>query len=240
MIRCENITKYYRRSRVLDNVSLTVEEGHMLGLIGPGGAGKSLLVKIICGLVEPDAGRVFVNDAEITAMGESELQKVREQMGMVFQNYALFDFMNVGENIALPLRMLGNASEEEIEEAVAEMLEKVALPGIQHKLPNELSGGMKKRVSFARAVIRNPPIIMYDDPTAGLDPVTSAKIFRLLIDRQNAGTTAITISHDLDGIRPLCDRWVMLDRGRLIFHGSTEAIVASQDRFVQAFWRGRG
>ena len=235
-IACHDLTKYYRRAKVLDGVTFSVHRGKMLGLIGPGGAGKSLIVKIICGLVDADGGRVEVDGVDISGLSESEIQSLREKMGMVFQNYALFDFMNVGENIALPLRMQGTP-EEELRERVADILEKVALPGIQHKLVGELSGGMKKRVSFARAVIRRPPIVIYDDPTAGLDPVTSAKIFRLLEDMQAQGTTSITISHDLDGLKPLCDEWLLVDHGRLVFHGDTDAIERCGIDLVRRFWR---
>lgn len=237
-IRCDAISKYYRRAPVLDAISLSVHPGQMLGLIGPGASGKSLLVKIICGLVKPDSGSVLIDGEEITGLGEAAMQRMRARLGMVFQNYALFDFMNVGDNIALPLRMEGLSSESEIRDRVADILQKVALPGIEHKMPNELSGGMKKRVSFARAVIRKPPIVIYDDPTAGLDPVTSAKIFELLKDMQRAGTTSITISHDMNGIKPLCDAWALLDRGRLCFFGTTPDFESSEHPLVSAFWRG--
>jgi phospholipid/cholesterol/gamma-HCH transport system ATP-binding protein len=232
------LLKRFGRALALDHVSLSVAAGQMLGLIGPGASGKSLIVKIICGLIRPDAGHAWVDGHDVTALKQAQLQAVRARIGMVFQNYALFDFMNVGDNIALPLRMQGGVPEAEVRERVAEILEKVALPGIQHKLPSELSGGMKKRVSFARAVIRKPPIVIYDDPTAGLDPVTSAKIFDLLRDMQRAGTTSVTISHDMDGIKPLCDAWALIDRGRLAFQGDTAAFEASDDPLVRAFWRG--
>lgn len=237
-IRCEGLTKRFGRAVALDGVSLAVAPGTMLGLIGPGAAGKSLIVKIICGLMKPDAGHAWVDGQDMTALKEAQLQAMRAKIGMVFQNYALFDFMNVGDNIALPLRMQGDVPEGEVRDRVAQILEQVALPGIQHKLPSELSGGMKKRVSFARAVIRKPPIVIYDDPTAGLDPVTSAKIFALLQEMQRAGTTSVTISHDMDGIKPLCDAWALIDRGRVVFTGSTAAFEASDDPLVKAFWRG--
>jgi len=237
-IRCQGVSKYYRRTAVLDAVDLEVRDGTMLGLIGPGAAGKSLLVKIICGLVAPDEGHVFIDDIDVTRLRERELQALRMRLGMVFQNYALFDFMNVGENIALPLRMEGRSSETSIRNRVAEVLEQVALPGIQDKMPRELSGGMKKRVSFVRAVVRRPPIVIYDDPTGGLDPVTSAKIFRLLSDMKAQGTTSITISHDLDGIRPLCDQWLLIEHGKTLFSGDTSAIDQCETPYVRQFWRG--
>ena len=170
MIEVRGVVKYYQSDRVLDDVSLRVEDGQQLALIGPGGAGKTLLLKIITALVEPDAGEVRVGDTDMNAIGEVELARVRNGMGMLFQNYALFDFMNVEENIAFPLRQRGEHTDAEIREKVDELLAKVDLPGINQKFPNELSGGMKKRVTFARAVIHDPPILFYDDPTAGLDP----------------------------------------------------------------------
>jgi phospholipid/cholesterol/gamma-HCH transport system ATP-binding protein len=147
--------------------------------------------------------------------------------------------MTVGENIAFPLRQEGGRSEAEIRERVAELLEKVDLPGIENLEINELSGGMKKRVSFARAIVRNPPILIYDDPTAGLDPVTSSKIFILLKDiRDRFGTTSITISHDLAGMREVCDLWAMLEKGRLLFFGTAEEIERCDDPLVRDFWEG--
>ncbi len=234
-LSCHAITKRFQGQRVLDQVGFTLAHGQMLGLIGPGGAGKSLLLKILCGLVRPDAGQVRLEGQDLTRASETQWQQQRQSIGMVFQNYALFDFMNVADNIALPLRMLGVA-EGEVQERVDDILAKVSLRGVQEKMPNELSGGMKKRVSFARAVVRRPPILLYDDPTAGLDPVTSAKIWELLRDMQRQGTTAITVSHDLGGIRHLCDQWLLLDRGRIVFSGDSEALFASHDPFVLDFW----
>lgn len=239
MIRVEDVTRLYLGRPVLDRVSLEVPEGTNLGLIGPGGAGKSLLLKIICGLVEPDGGATYVNDVRVQGLSVAELDRLRFDIGMLFQNYALFDFMNVAENIAFPLRQVGELSEAEIEQKVQAMLELVGLPTIGHQFPNELSGGMKKRVSFCRAVIPQPPIVFYDDPTAGLDPVTSSKIFRLLEQmRDERGVTSITISHDIDGIKDICDSFALLDRGRLVFWGSRDDIERCEIPLVQQFWQG--
>ena len=239
MIRVAGITKYYLGATVLDDVCLDIPEGTNLGLMGPGGAGKSLLLKIVAGLVEPDAGRVYVDGHDVGSLDAHKLADLRFSIGMVFQNYALFDSMNVGDNIAFPLRQRGGVSEEEIESRVREQLALVGLPGVAHQFPNELSGGMKKRVSFCRAVIPAPPLLFYDDPTAGLDPVTSSKIFTHLRRMQTqGGTTAITISHDIDGIKPICDRFALLDHGRLVFHGTRAEIEASSDHLVRQFWDG--
>lgn len=239
MIEVAGIVKYYQSDRVLDDVSLRIDEGQQLALIGPGGAGKTLLLKIITALVSPDAGTVRVGDVDMNSIGEVELARVRNGMGMLFQNYALFDFMNVQENIAFPLRQRGEHSDAEIREKVDELLAKVDLPGINHKFPNELSGGMKKRVTFARAVIHDPPILFYDDPTAGLDPVTSGKIFKLLRQRrEEKGTTSIVITHDILGVREICDDFALMNHGKLVFRGTQDEIEACDDTFVQQFWRG--
>ncbi len=239
MIRVENISKRHEGRMVLKDVSMDIAEGANIGLIGPGGGGKSLILKIICGLVTPDSGNVFIDDIDVHSLGPTELADLRFRIGMLFQNYALFDFMNCADNIAFPLRQEGTHSEEEIAEAVHQALHDISLPDIGHLYPNELSGGMKKRVSFARAVIRRPPIVFYDDPTAGLDPVTSSKIFILLRKIQTElGVTSVTISHDIGGIKEICDRFVLLDQGKIIFEGDRDEIEASEIPIVKKFWHG--
>lgn len=239
MIRVENISMDHSGRPVLSDVSLEVPQGSNVGLIGPGGAGKTLLIKIICGLVTPKSGRVFINDTEVHALSPPELAELRADIGMLFQNYALFDFMTVAENIAFPLRQVGGYSEAEIDERVRELLAQIGLPTAYAKFPNELSGGMKKRVTFARAVIQKPPLLFYDDPTAGLDPVTSSKIFALLQDmKQRSGTTSMTISHDIEGIKEICDYFAMLHKGELVFFGSRDEIEACDLELVRQFWQG--
>lgn len=239
MIRVEEVTKFHQGRCVLDQISLEIPEGTNLGLIGPGGAGKSVLLKCICGLIRPENGSVFIGDDAVLELDEIELAKLRFRIGMLFQNYALFDFMNVTDNIAFPLRQEGKLSEEEILSRVEDILEEVDLPGIGDRYPNELSGGMKKRVSFARAVIPEPPILFYDDPTAGLDPVTSSKIFKLLENlREERGVTSVTISHDIEGIKEICDHFALLDRGQLVFYGDREAFESTEMTLVRKFWDG--
>lgn len=239
MIEVRNVTKFYGSTPVLDNVSLTIEPGTQLGLIGAGGSGKSLLIKVIAGLVKPDIGTVFIEGDEVPRLGAVELARVRAKMGMLFQNYALFDFMTVGENVAFPMRQVGLVDEATIAAKVTALLESVGLPNVQHLYPNELSGGMKKRVTFARAVINDAPVLFYDDPTAGLDPVTSSKIFILLEERwKKHRTTSVVISHDVLGMRDICNRFAMLDHGRLVFEGTRDQIDACEDLGVQRFWRG--
>lgn len=239
MISIENISKYHEGRPVLTNVSMTIAEGNNVGLIGPGGAGKSLILKIICGLVTPDEGRVLIDGTDVHTLGPTELADLRFRIGMLFQNYALFDDMDVSENIAFPLRQEGGHSPEEIQAKVKQALLDISLPGIGNRFPNELSGGMKKRVSFARAVIRRPPILFYDDPTAGLDPVTSSKIFILLRKmQQEQGVTSVTISHDIEGIKEICDRFVLLDQGEIVFDGTKQEIETCEIPLVSKFWQG--
>jgi len=239
MIEVEGISKRHGGEWVLRDISLTVPEESYLGLIGPGGAGKSLLMKILVGLVDPDRGTVRVRGTNVQSLSETERDELRIDIGMLFQNYALFDFMTVAENIAFPLRREGELDGTAIEARVEELLREIGLPHAADQYPKELSGGMKKRVSFARAIVRQPPMLMYDDPTAGLDPVTSAKIFRLLRKlKREQPTTAVTISHDIGGIRELSDRVVMLDDGEMVFEGTVDEIGNCERPRVREFWRG--
>lgn len=240
MIQVDSISKRHAGQWVLRDVSVEVPEGTYLGLIGPGGAGKSLLLKIVAGLVEPDEGEVWVRGENVHALSPTELAELRFHVGMLFQNYALFDYMTVSENIAFPLHQAGELGDDAIEARVQDILEEIGLPKAADQYPNELSGGMKKRVSFARSVIRRPPILLYDDPTAGLDPVTSSKIFRLLKKlRHEHDSTAITVGHDLRGIEVISDHVAMLDEGRLRFHGTIDELESCSDERVHTFWQGR-
>ena len=216
MIRLKHVTKRFAGALVLDDVSFEVPTGGTLGLVGEGGAGKSLALKVVCGLVRPDSGHVQVDDDVVTALSETELMRVRARIGMVFQNYALFDYLTVGDNIAFPLRQLGTYPADEVQRRVRRRLEQVHLPGIEGLMPAELSGGMKKRVCLARATIHDPPILLCDDPTAGLDPVTTNRIFGLLKQLQSeTSATAVVVSHEVDYLRPLCDDFVLLEGGRV-------------------------
>jgi phospholipid/cholesterol/gamma-HCH transport system ATP-binding protein len=239
VIRVEGVSKSFGGVPVLTDVSFEVPTGGTLALVGPGGAGKSLLLKLICGLLRPDSGRIFVDDDEVTALGEAALMRVRGRIGMVFQNYALFDYMNVGQNVGFPLAQAGGVAEDEIRRRVATRLAEVNLEGIEHLMPRELSGGMKKRVCLARATIHDPPIMLCDDPTAGLDPVTTTRIFRLLkrLQAEN-GATAIIVSHEVDYLRPLCDRFVMLSRGEMLFRGAYDDALAAAPAEARQFLTG--
>lgn len=237
MIRLDRVSKRYGPALVLDDVSLTLPAGGTLGLVGAGGAGKSLVLKLLCGLIKPDAGHVWLGDTEISALDERRLMTIRERIGMVFQNYALFDYLTVADNIGFPLARMGRPPAE-IATQVATRLRQVHLPHIGPLYPRELSGGMKKRVCLARATVHDPPIMLCDDPTAGLDPVTTHRIFRLLKDlqAQNAAT-AIIVSHETTYLEPICDHLALLEHGRLIHAGPTAE--AMQHPAVHAFMTGR-
>ncbi|MCA9544279.1 MAG: ATP-binding cassette domain-containing protein, partial [Myxococcales bacterium] len=186
--------------------------------------------------LRPDAGRIWLDDDEVTALGERALMRVRAKIGMVFQNYALFDYLTVGENIGFPLTRLGDASAADIAAKVALRLAQVHLPGIEARFPGELSGGMKKRVCVARATVHDPPFLLCDDPTAGLDPVTTNRIFGLLKALQaEHGATLLIVSHEVAALAPLCDRFVMLRAGQVVFDGPPDQAHTAEDPEVRAF-----
>jgi len=238
LIRVEDIHLSFK-SPVLRGVSFEVQEGEIYALIGPGASGKSVLLKTIAGLLRPARGHVWIGDVEVTASDELQMMELRKKIGMLFQNYALFD-KTVGENIAFPLERLFDMPEDEIRERVAERLAAVALPGIEDRIPASLSGGQKKRVGVARATIARAPVVLYDEPTAGLDPVTSQKIYNLIRDEQRAQkSTAIVISSDVAGVLTIADRVGMLLNGRLIFEGTVEEARASKHPAVEQFVHGK-
>ncbi|HEX3595488.1 MAG TPA: ATP-binding cassette domain-containing protein [Polyangiaceae bacterium] len=238
MIRLEAVTKTFERP-VLRGVDLTVPEGCLFGLIGAGGAGKSVVVKAIAGLVTPDGGEITVNGSEVLSMSEAELARHRRNIGMVFQNNALFDFMTIGENVAFPLRRLLRLDASEIAERVAERLARVGLSGFEGRMPAGLSGGQKKRAGIARATITRAPIVLCDEPAAGLDPVTSQRIFDLLREeQQHAGSTVLMVSSDVDRLLTVTDRIGVLHEGRLVFEGTTEETRASDVPLVRQLLQG--
>ena len=238
MIRLQGIKKSFDHP-VLRGIDLEVPAGCLYGLIGPGASGKSVLLKIITGLIRPESGKVFIDDRDVLAMTDLELQEFRKRIGMLFQNNALFDFMTVADNIAFPLRRLFDLSDAEIARRVAERLSCVSLPGFEERMPAGLSGGQKKRIGVARATVIGAPIVLYDEPAAGLDPVTSQRIFNLLrAEQQSSGATVVMVSSDLDRLLTVTDRIGMMYRGRLIFDGTTEEARASRNPYVHQFVHG--
>lgn len=245
MITLEGVSKSFRPAgggppnHVLRKVSLHVPPSCLYGLIGPGASGKSILLKLVTGLMKPDAGRVVVDGDDVTAASELDLQKMRAKFGMLFQNNALFDHLTVADNIAFPLRRLTSLPEREVQDRVSERLACVALAGFEGRMPAGLSGGQKKRVGVARATITRAPIVLYDEPAAGLDPVTSQKIFELLRAEQRASNaTVVMVSSDLDRLLTVTDRVGMMYRGQLIFDGTTAEAKASTEPRVRQFVHG--
>ncbi|WP_394839574.1 ATP-binding cassette domain-containing protein [Pendulispora rubella] len=242
MIEIRGLTKHAREPGavpILRDVSLQVPKGCLYGLIGPGAAGKSVLLKLIVGLLRADGGEILVEGEDITQMSELRLQAVRTKFGMLFQNNALFDHLSVADNIAFPLRRLFSLSEDEVAARVSERLACVALTGFETRMPSGLSGGQKKRVGVARATVSHASIVLYDEPAAGLDPVTSQKIFDLLRSEQRAsGATVIMVSSDLDRLLTVTDRVGMLYRGQLIFDGTTDEARGTTEPMVRQFVHG--
>lgn len=224
---------------VLRGVDLRVERGALVGLVGPPASGKSVLFRVIAGLVEPDAGSVKLRGKEMVGLGYEARATLQGSLGMAFQNIALFEHLSVGENLAFPLRRLAQVSESEIEERVAAELETVGLGGFQERAVQGLSGGQKRRVGIARAAITRPPILLYDEPAAGLDPVTTSRTFALLEEqRARLGSTILVISSDLDRLFEVVDEVAVLDRGRVLCQGPLPAVLASSTPAVREFLEG--
>jgi phospholipid/cholesterol/gamma-HCH transport system ATP-binding protein len=238
VVQVRHLSKAFGRP-VLRNVSVAIPKGCLYGLIGPGASGKSVLAKMITALMRPDGGDVLVDGQDVHALSTLELASFRLRFGMLFQNNALFDSLTVADNVAFPLRRLFSLPEPEIAERVAERLAAVSLAGFEPRLPAGLSGGQKKRVGVARATITRAPILIYDEPAAGLDPVTSQKIFDLLREEQRrAGATVLMISSDIERLLSVTDRVGMMYRGELVFDGTTEEAQKSTDPYVRQFVHG--
>ena len=236
MIKLVNIKMEYDKKVVFDNINLTVAPGETVAIIGPSGSGKSTLLRLMVGLTKPSAGEIWIENEEISQYKENALNKVRLKMGMVFQYSALFDFLSVGENVAFGLRQHTKLSNKEIQAIVKEKLRVVGLVGKEDFMPNQLSGGMKKRVSLARAIAINPQIILYDEPTAGLDPIMSAKIDKTIMNTQKIiGGVSVVVTHNMASAFAIADRIIMIYEGKIIAEGSTAAIKESDNDIVQKF-----
>ena len=242
MLNLVGVSRSFRGERILDGVDLCVRRGELIGLIGPAASGKSVLLKLLCTLLRPDAGAgaVHIDGEDLTHADEDRRVAARARFGMLFQNNALFDFMTVGENVAFPLLRRGTATATAAAEQAAERLRAVGLAGSERKFPSELSGGMRKRVGIARALIARPEIVLYDEPTAGLDPVTTAKVYDLLRrERDDAvGATTVLVSSDVDALLRFVPRVVMLYRGRVRYDGPAAAARDADDPIVRQFVRG--
>lgn len=239
MIETRNLHKRFGSQPVLKGVELRIETGEAVVIIGRSGGGKSVLLKHLIGLVQPDGGEVLVDNEVITAMGERDLIRVRSKFGMLFQGAALFDSMTVAENVAFGLRQSRRWAEADIRRRVSESLEMVELPGIEEKKPAELSGGMRKRVGLARAIAYRPEIVVYDEPTTGLDPVVADSIDQLIIRIcQRLKVTSIAVTHDMRSAARIGQRILMLHEGRIHASGTPAEIFNSADPVVSRFVKG--
>ncbi len=238
-IHFANVSKAYGARSVLRGVSLEIAKGSRVGLIGPAASGKSVLCKLACGLEAPDAGEIRVLGEDVVGKREVDLGPLRRRMGMLFQNYALFDYLTVQANVAFPLEQRGGFTRDAIDARVTERLRAVGLAGSELKLTGELSGGMKKRVGIARATVADAEIVIYDEPTAGLDPVTTQKIYDLLAaDQARTGATVLAVSSDVAALVQFVDEIVFLYAGALHYRGPASTIADAPDPLVRQFVRG--
>ena len=240
MIDVEDLTKSFDGNLVLDKLSLHIEEGETVVVIGRSGCGKSVLLKHIVGLLRPDSGRVVVKGQDITRMTERQLDQVRKHFGVLFQGSALFDSLTVAENVAFGLTQHTRMSRREIEAKVANSLDMVGMKGVGTKMPAELSGGMKKRVALARALAFDPSIILYDEPTTGLDPIMADAINELIVClKQRLAVTSVAVTHDMTSAYKIADRIAMLHEGKIVEAGTPGQIRNSSNPTVQQFIQGK-
>lgn len=236
MIEIRGLHKSFGEQKVLQGVDLQVSMGQITVILGRSGAGKSVLLKHIIGLIRPDRGRIWVEKIDITRLRDKELNEMRKRFGMLFQDAALFDSMSVGTNVAFPLREHTMLREEDIRTIVTQKLEQVGLPGVEEKMPAELSGGMKRRVGLARALALDPEIVLFDEPTTGLDPPMAEAIEDLIIKtQQRLGRTFVVITHDIQTAFHIAHTVAMMHEGRIVEEGPPEAFRRSSNPVVQTF-----
>ncbi len=240
MIKIIDLHKHFGETRALRGVNLEIEKGETMVIIGQSGSGKSVLIKHLVGILKPDRGEIYIDGEEITHLEEDELQRITKKFGMLFQGAALFDSLTVGQNVSFGLERYTDFSPEKIQEMVAESLAKVGLKGIENLMPHELSGGMKKRVGLARAIAYRPEIILYDEPSTGIDPIRADAINELInVMKEELKVTSVVITHDMVSSYKVADRMAMLYEGRIILTGAPEEIRNSENQVVQQFIHGR-
>lgn len=240
MIQVVDVYRSFGRQQVLKGIHLQVERGEILAIIGRSGSGKTVLLRLLIGLIRPDRGQIIVEDTDITTLYGRRLDKVRERFGMLFQGGALFDSMNVLDNVAFPLREKTALSEPEIAARVQKMLESVGLGDMGYKFPAELSGGMKKRAALARALITGPSIVLFDEPTTGLDPILVHAIHQLIVDTHRTfGYTAVLVSHEIPEVFDVATRVAMIHEGTIIEQGTPEEILKSSNPLIRQFIEGK-
>ena len=240
LFEIRELRKSYGPKKVLDGLDLDVARGESLVILGRSGTGKSVTLRLLVGLEPPDSGWIYFDGQKITGLDEASLLDIRHRVAMLFQGGALFDSMTVAENLAFPLKVRGEEEESKIAERVKQLLEDVRLPGIESKYPSDLSGGMKKRVALARALALEPEAVLFDEPTTGLDPMTSASIARLIRETQERlGATSVIVTHDLALTQHVADRIAFLDGGRFRFVGTLEEAARSGDALLADFLAGK-
>ena len=239
MIQILDLYRSFGRQQVLKGINLRVQERSIMAIIGRSGSGKTVLLKVLIGLLRPDKGQVLIEDTDITQLSGRRLDKIRERVGMLFQGGALFDSMTVVENIAFPLREKTKLADAEIGDKVERMLASVGLSDMGYKYPAELSGGMKKRAALARALITGPSIVLFDEPTTGLDPILVHATHQLILDtHREFGYTAVLVSHEIPEIFDIATRVAMIHEGSIIEEGTPEEILKSSDPLIRQFIEG--
>jgi phospholipid/cholesterol/gamma-HCH transport system ATP-binding protein len=231
-VALDHVSKSFGERHVLRDVNLSIGPRETICIVGRSGTGKSVTLKLIIALIKPDAGHIWIDGEDITRLEGKELSRVRRKMGFLFQNAALFDFLTLYDNLALPLRRLTRKSDQEIDKIMDRVLHQVGLGGDREKMPRELSGGMKKRAGLARALVLEPEILMVDEPSSGLDRITASEIDDLLIE-QKRRTTMIIVTHDVHGARRIGDRFAVLDQGRLVALGKPEDLEEHENETVR-------
>ena len=240
MIAVRSLAKKIGALEILRGIDLDVPVGETVAIIGRSGGGKSVLLKHLIGLMQPNAGEIWVEGQNIIGLSERQLSAIRQKVGILFQGAALFDSMTVAENVAFPLREAGERNAKVHSERVREMLDVVELEGQEDKMPESLSGGMKKRVGLARSIIRRPKCVLYDEPTSGLDPVVSDSINRLIRRlQQRLGMTSVVVTHDMKSAFHVADHIAYLHEGRIYFHGTPDELQQTKDPLIQDFLLGR-
>jgi phospholipid/cholesterol/gamma-HCH transport system ATP-binding protein len=239
-IRLEHVTKSFEGHKVLDDLSLDIPEGSAFCLLGRSGTGKSVTLKHIIGLVRPDRGHVFVHGKDVPALARGELSEIRRSMGFLFQASALFDSITVGENVAFPLRRHTDWPDSKIQEVARARLADVDLEDDYNKMPADLSGGMRKRVGLARAMALDPDILLVDEPSAGLDPITAAEIDQLLVGLKRSGTTLVVVTHNIPSARHIGDELALLHDGHVIERGTAAELDRSENELIRSFMRSQG
>jgi phospholipid/cholesterol/gamma-HCH transport system ATP-binding protein len=239
MIKLVNVCKSFHHHKVLDNLCLTIAPEKISVIIGQSGSGKSVLLKHMIALMRPDAGQIFINGIDITQQDEKTLSQIRKQFGMLFQGAALFDSMTVGQNVAFPIREHTDRPKHEIERIVRDKLQQVGLVDVYDKMPSELSGGMRKRVGLARAIALDPKIILFDEPTTGLDPIMRDAIDNLIVEtQQQTQATCVVISHDIDSALRIAHHVAMISEGKIVESGTPDDIRQSAHPVIRRFIDG--